>query len=232
MGVATASAVSRNFLTIKYKSDGQLMWASKYDHNGLVDVGAKVELASGEVAAWGTVQVSATTWKLGKATYNATTGAQTSAGATSSSIALDEVNGFADDGAGNLYVAGARNNGSTGYDALLIKVGSNFEVAWEAVWDGDNAIGDKRDVAKAVAVDASGNAYVTGYTSTPGNGRDYLTIKYNSSGTEQWAKTYDGAAHGEDIATDIATDANGNSFVTGHSLINCLVTSEGMPRFC
>jgi hypothetical protein len=50
------------------------------------------------------------------------------------------------------------------------------------------------------------------------NQTDYYTIKYNSSGTEQWNIRGDGDSHLIDKATDIATDTTGNLIVTGESM--------------
>jgi len=66
--------------------------------------------------------------------------------------------------------------------------------------------------AEAVAIDGSGNVYVTGVT---GFYTDYLTVKYDSSGNVLWAQTYNSGNN--DFARGIAVDGSGNIYVTGYS---------------
>jgi hypothetical protein len=75
------------------------------------------------------------------------------------------------------------------------------------------------DNARAIAIDNSGNVYVTGesYGAGPGVDWDYATIKYSSTGVEEWVVRYDGPAHGEDKAVSIAVDGSGNVYVMGSS---------------
>lgn len=53
---------------------------------------------------------------------------------------------------------------------------------WAATY---RALGAGSDFANSVAVDFSGNVYVTGKSKT-----EFLTIKYNASGAEQWVVRY------------------------------------------
>ena len=81
----------------------------------------------------------------------------------------DAGNGIAVDASGNAYVAGATNSrnfpttfkaGGTGdYDAFVARFGSNGTRQYSVRLGGSNY-----DYGEAVAVDGSGNAYVTGYT--------------------------------------------------------------------
>jgi hypothetical protein len=67
------------------------------------------------------------------------------------------------------------------------------------------------DYPSAVAVDRSGNVFVTGHRSvTP----RYATIAYSNDGLTLWTYSHDGGYH---IGPAIAVDGSGNVFVTGES---------------
>ena len=78
------------------------------------------------------------------------------------------------------------------------------------------ALGNGGDYAAALAVDASGHAYVTG-SSYGGSGTryDYATIMYDVNGNEQWVARYNGSINRDDYAAAIDIDVAGNVYVTG-----------------
>ena len=68
-----------------------------------------------------------------------------------------------------------------------------------------------------IAADGFGNVYVTGRSLGSGSGADFTTVKYNSSGTQQWASRYNGPANGQDVANAVAFLASEEaSYITGH----------------
>jgi hypothetical protein len=67
-----------------------------------------------------------------------------------------------------------------------------------------------------MAVDASGNVFITGYSTSAGLSFDYATIKYSSSGVPLWTNRYGGPGV-DNRATALALDTGGNVFVTGYS---------------
>jgi hypothetical protein len=69
----------------------------------------------------------------------------------------------------------------------------------------------------ALAVDLSGNIYVTGYSAGVGTAADYVTIKCTSNGDTVWVRRYDGPVHARDWAYNLTLDRVGNVYVTGQS---------------
>ena len=80
--------------------------------------------------------------------------------------------------------------------------------------------GGGQEEAYALAVDSSGNVYVTGTRNADVNGFDYLTVKYDPNGDLVWESGYNGPSNGSDIAYAIALDNVGNVYVTGTSYDN------------
>ena len=116
------------------------------------------------------------------------------------------------DTSGNIYVSGESAGSGTGTDYATIKYDSNGNELWVARYNGP---GNSTDIANALAVDASGNVYVTGESYGSGTGADYATIKYDSNGNELWVARYNGPGNSGDIANALAVDASGNVYVTG-----------------
>jgi hypothetical protein len=85
---------------------------------------------------------------------------------------------------------------------------------WVARYDGSGSL---TDVATAIAVDHSGNVYVTGHSIGSTSEDDYATIKYDPSGNQLWVARYNGPGNATDDATAIAVDNSGNVYVTGDS---------------
>jgi uncharacterized delta-60 repeat protein len=126
----------------------------------------------------------------------------------------DSAQAIALDRSGNVYVTGFSDGGGTGYDYATIKYNSAGQKEWVARYNGP---GNDGDLAQAIAVDDSGNAYVTGFSLGSGTGLDYATIKYNSAGQEQWVARYNGPGNDFDEGLAIVVDTSGNVYVTGES---------------
>jgi hypothetical protein len=90
--------------------------------------------------------------------------------------------------------------------------------------------GSSDDGGNSIALDNSGNAYVTGYTTstnyditsgafqtTNGGGDDVFITKLNSTGSALVYSTYIGGSY-DDRAYSIAIDGSGNAYITGKTL--------------
>jgi len=78
------------------------------------------------------------------------------------------------DAQGNAFLGGAVRNGRN-WDFLVVKFSSSGERLWTASYGGAASTDDR---ALALAVDASGNVLVTGYTGA-NQSADVLTLKLN-----------------------------------------------------
>ena len=119
------------------------------------------------------------------------------------------------DRAGQVVVTGGSAGAVTGpSDYATARYDADGNELWVARYNGP---GNAWDFARAVALDAAGNVYVTGESAGAGFDFDYATIKYDPEGNELWVARYNGPGNGSEIATALAVDAAGNVYVTGQS---------------
>jgi hypothetical protein len=134
--------------------------------------------------------------------------------------------GIAVDTSGNVFVAGygAATWGSpirpyaNGYDTFTAKLNGSGVLQWNTFLGGSYD-----DYGYAIAVDTSGNVYVTGASPETWGSPirpfagidDAFVAKLNNSGTLQW-NTFLGGS-GDDYGKSIAVDTSGKVYVTGYS---------------
>ena len=101
---------------------------------------------------------------------------------------------------------------------ILSHITAQAQIGGVPVWTNRfNGPGNSDDTATAMAVDGSGNVFVTGNSYGGGSSDDYATIKYSGAGVALWTNRYNGPGNSSDGAKAVAVDTNGNVFVTGFS---------------
>jgi uncharacterized delta-60 repeat protein len=131
----------------------------------------------------------------------------------------DLATGIAVDAAGNVYVSGYVTGSASQKDGIAIMLNAAGAQQWATIYN--NATQNKDDAFNGIQVDASGNVYVTGYTTATATTTNIVTVKYNSSGVQQWAPTFNGTGtNSNDVGTDLQVDASGNVYVTGKGYFN------------
>jgi PKD repeat protein len=152
------------------------------------------------------------------------------------------------DGSGNVYMAGrtsstsgiassgayqTSNGGGGNFDAFLVKFNSSGSRQWATYYGGSDL-----DDGFSVAVDDSGNVYIIGQTSSTsgiassgayqtshGGGGDAFLVKFNKSGSRQWATYYGGS--GDDYGWSVAVDGSGNVYMAGYTYSTSGIASSG-----
>lgn len=204
-----------DFTTIKYNSSGVEQWVQRYNGTGnSTDVAAQLEIVGED-----NIYVSGYTSGNGSG-FDCLTIKYNSAGVQQwLQVYNGPANGndfgrhMACDDSGNVYVSGSSTGNSTGDDYLTIKYNSAGVQQWLQRYNG---AGNATDNINSIALDNSGNVYVTGFCVNNTN-NDFVTIKYNSSGTQQWMQTYNGPANNRDEAYAIILDHTENVIITGSS---------------
>lgn len=146
----------------------------------------------------------------------------------------DDAAGIAVDAKGNAYVTGTTSSsgwtsstlGSTtkGYqDAFLAKLSPAGQILWSRLLGGDNS-----EDGTAVAVDASGTAYVCGktlsgpwftggYNTDQGSDEDGFVVAVSTDGQLLWGTYLGNKGYGETCARAITLDHAGNICVAGNT---------------
>jgi len=213
-GYSTNTVTNKDLLTIKYDNTGNILWSAGF--NGPVNGGdyafSVAADNSGNVYVTGRSDQGASLADYTTIKYNSNGVQQWAALYNGTGNGVDEARVVRVDNSGNVYVSGKSLGVNTDYDIVTIKYDQNGSQLWVQRYDGP---GHNEDVASAMVLDASANVYVTGSSIGLNSGSDYVTIKYNSSGVQQWVNRYNGQNNSGDFATDIKVDNSGNVYVTG-----------------
>ena len=157
------------------------------------------------------------------------------------------------DSSGNAYVTGATNSNDfpttvggfqdtitgdpcCGGDVFVTKLNASGSALVYSTYLGGSGTGG--DTGTSVAVDAQGNAYVTGATNsndfptagafqtTSGGSTDAFVTKLNAAGSALVYSTYLGGSF-TDSGSDVAVDAGGSAYVVGRTFSTDFPTTAG-----
>ena len=234
-------AGSASDVAVKFDSAGNLLWASPIGEDGRIAVDALTNVyvsgyfQSPTVLIGNVTLTNAGMGNLFTAKYDADGNLLWARSAGGNSY--DAAHGVAADATGNVYVTGLFSSTNAVFGAVTLtnlsitemfvaKYSPDGNVIWAK-----SAGGNDEDSSDAIAVDAVGNAYVTGHffssnatfgTVTLTNAGsslgyppsdDMFVAKYDPVGNVLWAKSAGGGSR--DYGSAIATDAAGNAYVTG-----------------
>ena len=138
---------------------------------------------------------------------------------------------IAADASGNIYVTATVNQYSSAADFVTIKYSATGVQQWMAFYNGPAGNDDE---AVAITTDASGNVYVTGSSrdgsNSDGSNMSFATIKYSSTGAQQWVARYEGGTIAN-APSALKVDASGNVYVTGYSVTGSFGYDYGTVKY-
>ncbi|MCA9291199.1 MAG: hypothetical protein KDA25_08720 [Phycisphaerales bacterium] len=232
-GYSSIAGTNGNTLLLKYDADGDLIWTRHY--NGPAnswDQGRLLALdGAGNAIMAGRTVVSAPSnddigiWKYapnGDLLWFRTFGPAVSTWDAASGIAIGP-----DD---SVHLAGWGRPGGNGteLDAVILKYDADGTLEWES-WYAGAAAGE--DQFHAMTVDDAGNTYATGASFVDDYSRQFLTVKVDASGVQQWVRLFGEPIDASDEATQLVIDDAGNVLVGGSSshLIGAAAGDGGPP---
>ena len=143
--------------------------------------------------------------------------------------------GLAIDSSGNAFITGSTTSTDFPvYNAYDSSANGGIDCFVFELWAGGNSLsystylgGSLDDIGKSIAIDNSGNIYVTGYTSSLNFPTQYAFNSTNSGGIDVFVSklsiygslyysTYIGGGS-DDYSNDITIDVSGNAYVTGYT---------------
>jgi uncharacterized delta-60 repeat protein len=203
---------SSSFIALKYEQNLDFVWAARWgqgvsnqnvidmaidNNNNIILAGtsnldyAVLKINTDGSVDWGKTYASPEGWDYGRAVVA--------------------------DSSGNIYITGE--TGTLGYPLsqkiTTIKYSAGGDQQWVRRYHG----GSQPDGYSGynIAIDADASVYVIGQTYGTS---DIATIKYNTAGSFQWAKTYNGPSNSADNSVAVAVDQNGNTYSAGNSYDN------------
>jgi hypothetical protein len=215
-GTSSEFGTSGDWITIKYYSNGDTAWVRRYSGVGInweepraivVDVSGSVYVTGRGIASATCDYITIKYYANGDTAWVRTYNGPGNEDDGATAIAVDDST--------NVYVTGGSEGVGRVLDYATIKYYPTGDTVWVRRYNGPV---NGADYARAIAIDVSGNVYVTGYSQGSGTGYiDYATIKYYSNGDTAWVRRYNGPGNGYDDANAIALDVSGNVYVTGIS---------------
>lgn len=209
-----------SFVTIAYSNNGVALWTNSFSEGGDAQAGKIVVGQSGTVFVTGNAASTTTFTRM-------TTVAYSSAGMPLWTNHFGDANptapsygtGIAIDNNEHVFVGGTKywNDGSSHY--ALVAYSAAGVPLWTNQYVGAPHLGE---FAAGVAVDGSGNVYLTGESHGPYSGYeyipdDYVTVAYSGGGIPLLTNIYGTGTGGISSPSAITVDTNGNVFVTGIS---------------
>jgi len=210
-----------DILTVAYNTSGKQLWVARYDSSNTSyydqDVPSGITTNNdGNVYVSGSARGPEGTFDYVTIAYDSSGNQLWLARYDGSAHVHDSTSGIVTDSTGNVIVTGYSNGIGlmTTADYTTISYDTLGRPRWVSFYDGQN----QYDSANLITTDILDNIYITGFSyNDSGVGFDIVTVAYNSFGSQLWATRSKFSDDIYNAAGAIATDSEGNVFVSGSS---------------
>lgn len=217
-GQSVGAVSGYDYATIKYNSAGLEQWIRFYNGTGnSTDAPSNVIVDNFEnIIVCGSSVGIGTRYDCVTIKYNSSGDQQWIQRYNGLDSLNDIIRSINVDSLGNVYGIGFSTSNGTGDDILTLKYNSEGFLQWTQRYN----YSDGGEGGFSLALGNNNSIYITGSSEIDSGQKnyDYVTIKYNSSGIQQWVQRYDGPGNGTDVSRSIAVDNSGGVYVTGNSL--------------
>ncbi|MCB0722499.1 MAG: T9SS type A sorting domain-containing protein [Ignavibacteriae bacterium] len=202
MGNVALSGQVDDIVLTKYLPDGTIPWQNQYDATSIdLEIDRDNNPAIFGSAGFGGVLIK----------YNPSGDSIWGIIATPQAIKMIKF-----DNSNNAFLVGVKSTPQTSADYYTAKVDTLGNILWERTYHNNST--NNIDSPRDFIIDTSNNIIVTGISAKAGElGWDYLTIKYDPFGDSLWVKRFNPVIRSNDEPVSIASDNNGNVFVSGKS---------------
>ncbi len=215
-GSGSGLNTKRDYVTIKYDTDGNQLWAAHYDGPAhQADRGAAMVLdIEGNVYITGYSFGGNTDNDIATIKYDTMGNELWAKRYNGPANTSDRGVAIARDVEGNIIVAGDSYNEESKCDCVIIKYDAHGNELFVERYKAPENLASQ---PHKVAVDALGSILITGRIYDIGTMFSFLTLKLDKNGQEMWVVRYDSPESGHAISSSMAIDSQNNVYVTGYS---------------
>lgn len=213
--------IGTDIYTIKFNSSGGYVWGQRINGTANQDdraFGIVVDNIDSSIYVGGYTNNTATGTDITLACYNPNGDSLWTRNYNGSGNSTDRAFGIVVDNNvnENIYLTGFVTDTNGGRNCITLRYSSAGNLQWASRYNGP---GNQTDQSFGIVIDTDNNTYITGFaTALDTLTTDYMIAKYDSSGAQQWARTWDGPENYQDTALGIHKPKNSEFvFITGTS---------------
>jgi hypothetical protein len=212
-GFISGSGTRRDIITAKYDSSGRKKWQTTFNSSANSDDwGSDIALdKSRNVFVFGVSYDGNSSQRYILIKYNHL-GIEKWRRFFGEPGLSSQAGGLVLDNLGNIFISGISYNSDKNTDIVTIKYDTDGNQLWLVRYNGPD---NHYDIFRNIEIDQKNNIYIAGRSYSNKTYYDFLLLKYNSNGVEQWSKTYNGNKNDYDYASKLKLDRYNNIYFIG-----------------